>query len=657
MTSVGDYSFYAYDLSGNPLPGLSPQFAICVDVATGLAAAQPKITDAGNGVYTVPPSDRDGPHIAGIIDFGVTCGVQFRWQVYNCPTGQNSDYVFEVASSDWSPLAGLAPGTWSFCKDLIGGDAVTPPTVRDLGAGFYAVPAVAQAGQHVAGIISFGPSALTTQSYDDQNYTQALPTPVPQPSPTTVVMEPLTQALDEDYFLALFDRILPASYLAPLKAGGDGYEYFKALAAMGARLSQAVVNLERGGWILSGTTDARATIGVSFHRVAPTAYDVQLLVGTLVSDPVNGRRYILTQPTTIAAADLDSDTLQATASAPGYEYNARGPATAADDEAIPGDVANVVRLVESPAFGDPTLTVTQDTDGTGGTPASLEQLGADRGLPKLSNETADQYRVRVRQLPDTISPGAVDRTIAAYLTPNLPVAQKVYGFGTGKAAYLSGTVLSSTHTVAILITAGAHFWMHRDGAPSGYGACSTAYDLGGVDALFSGVIFHFPTAPVAGDIYAFYTGTTSYASEVIECFNEQNWGALDAPDSTGVNANYNPIALAYDSPFSGPNFWGRLADDTDANAEFVVLVQPLPAMSDCGGAFDDTATFPQDCQSPVGVHGYLAYDVPDGVTSMPVAAYDAMDYEQGQLYAGLYELLQRIRAAGVAAEIEISQAT
>jgi hypothetical protein len=312
--------------------------------------------------------------------------------------------------------------------------------------------------------------------------------------------------------------------------------------------------------------------------------------------------------------------------------------------------------VENPPFGDPSLRVQQDPAGTGGTPGTLEQLGIDRGLVRLVGETADQYRVRVRSLPDTISRGAIDRAVATYLAPRLPLPGKVRYFGNTpqNIGYLSGVALPPLHTVVIIAGAGELFKLYRDGVLKGADGIDPSYDLGDIDAFLTGVIFHFPDAVTVGDIYAFTT-TQDFSYEIIECFDEQFWGVLDAPPPNGLNPNYNPIALALDSPFSDGQFWGRLADEADANGEFVVLVKALPCMADSSCAFDDPATDPSGCRSALGTHGFLAFDVPAGVTWAPPAVYDGEDLAQGSMYTALYNLLQSIRAAGVIAEVELAQ--
>jgi hypothetical protein len=44
----------------------------------------------------------------------------------------------------------------------------------------------------------------------------------------------------------------------------------------------------------------------------------------------------------------------------------------------------------------------------------LDALGADRGVFRGAGEQDDQYRIRVRALPDTVSPDAIVRSVRSY---------------------------------------------------------------------------------------------------------------------------------------------------------------------------------------------------------------------------------------------------
>src|SRR5512144_1017535 len=62
--------------------------------------------------------------------------------------------------------------------------------------------------------------------------------------------------LSQADFLALIDRLLPLSYLDPLKNVGPGYELYKATAKLFERASIAVGRLECEQFILSATGGA-----------------------------------------------------------------------------------------------------------------------------------------------------------------------------------------------------------------------------------------------------------------------------------------------------------------------------------------------------------------------------------------------------------------
>jgi hypothetical protein len=53
----------------------------------------------------------------------------------------------------------------------------------------------------------------------------------------------------------------------------------------------------------------------------------------------------------------------------------------------------------------------------GGVCAALDILGFDKGVIRSPKEPDTSYRLRIRTLPDTVSPNAIRRRIAAYLAP------------------------------------------------------------------------------------------------------------------------------------------------------------------------------------------------------------------------------------------------
>jgi hypothetical protein len=63
------------------------------------------------------------------------------------------------------------------------------------------------------------------------------------------------------------------------------------------------------------------------------------------------------------------------------------------------------------------LTVSNTTQPTGGTSAVLDALGDERDVPRAPGEDDNKYRIRVAQLPDTVSPNALRRTANRVLAP------------------------------------------------------------------------------------------------------------------------------------------------------------------------------------------------------------------------------------------------
>lgn len=231
------------------------------------------------------------------------------------------------------------------------------------------------------------------------------------------------EALTEQEFLDLFDRILPPHYLEPLKSPGPGYEVLQAWAKLGARLSLAVERLGDQTFILSATGGAYATGTVELYRPAPNAegIDVTVKAGTRVKSSKGGRVFELVEDVVFAAADLGPYPVGIRAVRQGYEWNEPGAMLALDGTLLEGEVDTIDFLVESPDLGDATILVRQRSDAcVGGVDAGLDQLGADRSILRLLNEGDTSYRGRIRALPDNISPGAVSRALIQ-LSASLPL--------------------------------------------------------------------------------------------------------------------------------------------------------------------------------------------------------------------------------------------
>ncbi len=180
--------------------------------------------------------------------------------------------------------------------------------------------------------------------------------------------------------LALFDRLLPDFYLAPLKSPGPGYEYLQAVAKVNARVSEGVAHIGSGCYIGSATGGTYATATVEFYRDNTVFGAVTLLKGTVVGT-YDGYLYQTVADVVFGASDLGPHAVQVQALARGWNWNKPGPVTSKAGEVLPGSISQIVAPVvsSSGANFDPTMQVRQTTDAVGGSSPMLDGLGQDRG--------------------------------------------------------------------------------------------------------------------------------------------------------------------------------------------------------------------------------------------------------------------------------------
>lgn len=384
-----------------------------------------------------------------------------------------------------------------------------------------------------------------------------------------------TVVLDQAYFLALFDRTFPADYLAPLKAyPNSGYELFKGYAEIGARMATAVRNLECGSFVIFAEDAAIAIVDVVFARPDVSTGAFTIKAGTVVKTAVGGREFVLPLDVSFGALDL-TVTASAVAVATGYEWNVLGERTTAGGQLLAGEIDTVVTLLMDPPYADPRVTVSQQADATGGVAPILDGLGHDRGVDRASGEEADAYRVRVRSLPDTISPAAVRRAVTKALAP-------------------FGIAFDFIET-----------WMIT---------YQTCWD-----------------APSPN------SGTPTYQA---------------VPPT---NPLYDNTLFCYDDPrdeWPLRNVW---LDEREYRGAFIIVVN-LATLNDLGLAYDDPGMMPTDFRDPLTGwgRGTSAFDITsaDDPTLVYSCAYDGFDFLYSPAMFGLYKLLQRIKAAGVAAILE-----
>ena len=164
-------------------------------------------------------------------------------------------------------------------------------------------------------------------------------------------------------FLRLFDRLLPAYYLEPMKSPGPGYEYLQAVAKMMERTSQSVAHMGDAIFIGTATGGRRAIATVEIYRDNSFFGEVVLLVGTLVGTS-DGYLYQTLDSVSFGATQTGAQKVQVEAIAKGYDWNKPGPVTAANGEVLAGSINRLVSAVvpEGGTF-DPTLQVRQVSPG------------------------------------------------------------------------------------------------------------------------------------------------------------------------------------------------------------------------------------------------------------------------------------------------------
>lgn len=214
------------------------------------------------------------------------------------------------------------------------------------------------------------------------------------------------------YFLALFERLLPYDYLYPLETTGPGYELFYAFSKIGERLSLAVKRLDDGLYTITAPAASFAEVEVLLSRpLSATSVGFTELAGTVVETTFGGRKFELLDDVAFGPLEAGPKPVRAKAFFPSYQWNVLGRQETSDGEELAGEITKVVSPFQRFAFSEPFIKVSQVDFATGGVPGFLEQLGLDRGIPRVIGEGVEEYRNRIQTLPDTVSPAAMRRNL------------------------------------------------------------------------------------------------------------------------------------------------------------------------------------------------------------------------------------------------------
>ncbi|MFA6166726.1 MAG: hypothetical protein WC700_08925 [Gemmatimonadaceae bacterium] len=417
-------------------------------------------------------------------------------------------------------------------------------------------------------------------------------------------------------FLAMFERLLPPSYLQPLRDVGPGYELLQAYAKLGERLSQAVKRDEDDQFILTAGDAGFASVRLRISRTAAVTPAVIIKKGSVVAttetDPnvgwaddadagvfydrrQGGLRYVLDGDVEFAPGDsanpsffkgkawhLTTNPITATAVDADWTYNLPGPFVDHEGNTIEGDICKLaVPLLADPAapdvlcWIDSVWTVKQDSAATGGRPAALNALGTDMDIRRLDGETAAQYRVRLRQIPDVITPCAIVRLLDLMMAPWGGSAKLVEPWS-------------------------KHFHGAWDG-PS--------------------IDIPDPSDP----LHPLYVA-----------------GLFVWDDTRTVSP---------DPSTQDPAFFGRWLDESTEKMCIVITVPPLGAVTAYGGVWDEPAASAAAAVTPggTGARALAVWDVPEFMfgTLGPSWAWDGPDTGAAAVYKGIYDAVCAAKMAGI----------
>lgn len=394
---------------------------------------------------------------------------------------------------------------------------------------------------------------------------------------------------DAAYYLRLFDTTMPDWYLVPLKsASNTGYELFQAAAKIGARQSLAIQRFESLNLAMFSAGGSYATGTVEFYRESAAAGAVTIGAGTIVECGAGGRGFVTTQDAVFGALDLGPIAVAVRALVKSFQYNVPGKViTPVSAITLPGEINTIRRIIQlDPTTGlrtfiEPAMLVQNVVATTGGAPSMLDQIGTDRGIVRAAGESDEKYRYRVRNLPDTVSPGAFGRLLDTIFD--------LYGL-----------------TYDFIETFKKDY--------------QTCYD--------------YPSDQA---------GTPSFLS-----------GPLPA------NLLTHKDICVWDWPDYGDDIpmRNRWLDEVEHRATVIIGVPALPALRDCGMAYDDTAMTPGDRETVIGeitgLRALSAFDVPSTLDAAfgPQGGYDGFDLPRAGFYLSLLQNLNAIKAAGVVVILE-----
>lgn len=213
-------------------------------------------------------------------------------------------------------------------------------------------------------------------------------------------------------------RFLPPEYLDPMEPpgtgapGAPGWEVILAAAQALSRVSAAAERLGCGLFFLTAPSGELSTATATLTRASTSTGVFDVKAGSSVV-ATSGRIYFTSEDVTFGAGDL-SVSVPVVSSVAAYWLNT---AVVAGVTTVPITTTwSVGSLTQDPPFSDATIKVEADGSTDDGVSPFLELLGNDRGLTQYAGESDEAFRLRCRTLPDTVTPGAIQRMLARIFT-------------------------------------------------------------------------------------------------------------------------------------------------------------------------------------------------------------------------------------------------
>jgi hypothetical protein len=176
---------------------------------------------------------------------------------------------------------------------------------------------------------------------------------------------------------------------------------------------------------------------------------------------------------------------------------------------------------------------------------------------------------------------------------------------------------------------------------------------GETDAHYRSRISTLPDTVSPGAILRAATALLGFTPTMVETWDAAYQTCWDGPSTTfPPPSHYNPNLFAFDDART-TTFSDRWLDEVDYRGAFFIILPALPAIRDVGMAYDDTAETPAALLTTLGGRATNAYDVPFDYSAARMGGYDGFDPGAASLYSGLWAVLQKIRAAGVTAGVEL----